>query len=68
MNGTRQHFKHGFALILKQHGQVTGTDRQQPSWKYDKDGELTATPPVERNLTQRSSLYGPGHLKNYTAD
>ena len=31
MNGTRQRFKHGIALILNQHGQVTGTDRQQPS-------------------------------------
>ena len=68
MNGTRQRFKHGIALILNQRGQVTSADRQQPSWGENKDGELTASPPVERNLTQRSSLYGPGHLTNYTAD
>ena len=44
----------GFALILNQRGQVTGVNRHQPSWEDDKDGELTAIPTVERNLTQRS--------------
>ena len=54
----------GFALILNQRGQVTGANRQQPSWEDDKDGELTAIPKVERNLTQGSSLYGPGQVKD----
>ena len=64
MNGTRQRFKHGFALILNQCGQVLGADRLQPSWEDDKDCELTAIPTVERNLTKRISLYGRGQLKD----
>ena len=35
MNGTRQRFKQGFALLLNQCRQVTGTDRQQPSLEDD---------------------------------
>ena len=54
----------GFALILNQRGQVTGANRQQPNWEDDNDGEHTAIPTVERNLTQRSSLYGPGQVKD----
>ena len=54
----------GFALILNQRGQVTGANRQQPSWEDDNDCELTAITTVERNLTQRSSLYGPGQVKD----
>ena len=54
----------GFALILNERGQVTGANRQQPSWEDDKDGEPTAITTVERNLTQSSSLYGPGQVKD----
>ena len=63
MNGTRQRFKHDIALILNQRGQVTGADRQQPSWEGDLDGEDTAIPTVERNLIIHSSLYQSGQQK-----
>ena len=68
MNGTRQRFKHGIALILNQHDQVTGADRQQPSWEDDKDGEHSAISTVKRNLTKHSSLYRPGQLKDIAKD
>ena len=53
MSGTRQRFKQGFALILNQCRQVTGTDRQQPSLEDDQDRENTASLTVKPNLTQQ---------------
>ena len=53
MNGTRQRFKQGVALILNQCRQVTGTDRQQPSLEDDQDRENTASLTVKPNLTQQ---------------
>ena len=62
MNGTRQPFNIGIALSLNQCRQVTVQIGSILVWEDGNDGELTAIPTVERNLTKHSSLYRPGRV------